>query len=245
MTRFLSMVFSALAYAVFLVTFLYLIAFLSGHPIVPLSVDAGGADTGIFPALFIDAGLILLFGVQHSVMARPGFKRFWSKVVPAPVERSVYVLFASSALIAMFCFWRPVTVELWNFDNSVAQLLIWSIFATGWLIVLASTFLINHFELFGLQQAWLNLRGRAAAEPRFYTPLFYRFVRHPLYAGFLVAFWATPRMTLGHFFFSIGMTAYILTAIIFEERDLVDQFGDEYRAYQNRVGKLMPRSSRP
>jgi len=236
------MIFSIFAYVVFLATFLYLIAFLTGDPMVPLSVDAGGAGTGVLSALAIDAGLILLFGVQHSVMARPGFKGFWSRIVPAPIERSVYVLFACGALIAMFCFWRPIAVELWHFESAVVRTLCWSLFGLGWLIVLASTFLINHFELFGLQQAWLNLRGRAAARPRFYTPLFYRFVRHPLYAGFLIAFWAAPEMTLGHFLFSLGMTIYILTAIAFEERDLVDQFGDEYRGYQKRVGKLVPRS---
>lgn len=241
MTKRIYMLFSAAAYTIFLGTFLYLIAFLSGLPFVPLNVDSGGADAPVWLAAIVDLALITLFGTQHSVMARPGFKRFWSRFVAAPVERSVYVLLASLVLILLFTLWRPIGGDVWRIENPLLQTLVWALFASGWAIVLLSTFLINHFELFGLQQAWFNLREKAAAAPQFRTPLLYKIVRHPLYAGFFIAFWAAPRMTVGHLLFAAGMSAYMLIAIVFEERDLVAHFGAEYRRYQEKVGKLLPR----
>lgn len=177
-------------------------------------------------------------------MARQGFKRAWTRIVPQPVERSVYVLFASLALILLFALWQPIPLSLWRMRDPGVAGLVWSVFAVGWLTVLLSTFLLNHFELFGLSQVWRELRGQVAAAPQLREPFFYRFVRHPLYSGFLIAFWATPTMTLGHALFALGMTTYILVAIRHEERDLVALFGTDYEAYRGRVGMLSPRLRR-
>lgn len=239
MTRVLTLLFSFACYAIFFLTFLYLIGFVGGLPGVPKTVDSGMTGA-LLPALAINIGLIALFGVQHSVMARKGFKAMWTRIVPVPLERSVYVLLASVALIVLFAFWRPIGGEVWRVDHPVAAIAIWAVFGAGWGIVLLSTFLINHFELFGLQQAFFHLRGRLAAAPRFRQPLFYRIVRHPLYSGFLLAFWAAPVMTWGHLLLAAGMSVYILIAIGHEERDLVDAFGREYEDYRRRVGKLAP-----
>lgn len=241
MKKILTMLFSVSAYAVFLSVFLYLIAFLTGLPVVPRNVDSGGPVSPVGVAALIDIGLIALFGLQHSIMARPAFKKVWTRIVPAQSERSVYVLFASIALMVLFALWQPIPGEVWRAQSDGVRILAWALFGSGWLIVLASTFLINHFELFGLQQAWLNFTGRKAAEQQFRTPILYRIVRHPLYLGFLIAFWATPAMTVGHLLFATGMSFYILVALVYEERDLVDQFGDDYRRYQKQVGKLLPR----
>ena len=176
-------------------------------------------------------------------MARQGFKRAWTRIVPKQAERSVYVLAASAALIVLFAFWRPIPRILWSVDGTAA-LALWGLFGLGWLIVLLSTFLINHFELFGLQQAWFHTRGREAAPPQFRQPLFYKLVRHPLYAGFFLAFWATPVMSYGHLLLALGMSAYMLVAIRYEERDLIDLFGKDYEDYRKRVGKLTPRMRR-
>ena len=198
-------------------------------------------SVGTGAAIVIDLALIALFGVQHSVMARQGFKRAWTKMVPRHIERSVYVLFASVALMVMFLFWQPVGPALWTITAPAGAMLLWALFWIGWGTVLISTFLINHFELFGLQQAWSNMRRREFAPPRFRTPFLYRFVRHPLYAGFFLAFWATPTMTAGHLLLAGGMSVYMLIAIGYEERDLIAFHGRDYIDYRGRVGMLLPR----
>lgn len=240
MSRTMQMGFALVAYAVFFATFLYLIAFVGDLPIVPVTVDRGPAAT-LGTALAVNLGLIALFGLQHSAMARQGFKRWWTGIVPQAAERSVYVLVASLMLILLFWGWRPIPATLWQVDNPIGVALLWTLFAAGWGIVLLSTFLINHFELFGLQQAWFALRDRAAAAPQFRQPFFYRFVRHPLYSGFFIAFWATPHMTAGHLLFAAGMSAWMLLAIRAEEKDLIAVFGRDYEEYRARVGMLAPR----
>lgn len=244
MTRGLYLLFGLLAYAFFFATFLYLIAFVSNLPVIPCTIDDGGTYA-LWPlAAVTNLALITLFGLQHSIMARQGFKRAWTKLVPEPIERSVYVLLASAALWVLFHFWRPMPYDIWRVEDPIAAGLIWALFAAGWAIVLLSTFLISHFELFGLQQVWMHMREQAAAAPRFRQPFFYKVVRHPLYSGFILAFWATPVMTLGHLIFAAGMTLYMLVAIQFEERDLVRLFGPDYESYRGRVGMLAPRMGR-
>ena len=240
MARAFFMGFALVAYAIFFATFLYLIAFVGDLPWVPLTVDRG-PEAAIGTAVAVNLALIAIFGVQHSVMARQGFKRFWTRVVPEPAERSVYVLLASAALILLFTQWRPIDGTVWQVTQPLLAGVLWALFALGWLIVLTSTFLINHFELFGLQQAWFNLRGRAAAAPQFRQPFFYKMVRHPLYSGFFLAFWATPHMSYGHLLLAGGMSLYMLIAISYEERDLVALFGKDYEDYRANVGKLTPR----
>lgn len=245
MARILYLLFGAAAYALFFATFLYLIAFVGDLPWVPITVDRGGPIGPIGLALLVDAALIALFGLQHSVMARPGFKSAWTRIVPKPIERSVYVVAASLALILLFLFWRPVPGVVWSVENSTGIAILWALFGLGWLIVLVSTFLISHFELFGLAQVWGHARGRGdAGPPAFRTPLFYKFIRHPLYSGFFLAFWATPRMTIGHLLLAAGVSVYMLIAIRYEERDLIGVFGDDYRRYRERAGMLTPRLGR-
>ena len=231
--------FALVAYAIFFATFLYLIGFVGNLADLPVTVDKGPAGP-IAAAVITDVVLIALFGVQHSVMARQGFKRAWTRTVPRPIERSVYVLFASAALIVLFSFWRPIQGTVWDVTNPLGQTVLWALFVSGWGVVLLSTFLINHFELFGLQQAWLHLQGREAAPPTFRQPLLYKWVRHPLYAGFFLAFWSTPHMSYGHLLLAVGMSIYMLIAISFEERDLVGYFGRDYEEYRGRVGMLLP-----
>lgn len=240
MTRGLFLLFGVLAYLIFFATFLYLIGFVGNLPEFPRTVDRG-PSSDVTSAIIVNLALIALFGVQHSVMARKGFKEAWTRIVPAPVERSFYVLFASLALIVLFAFWRPLPAIVWNVENDIAAGLLWSLFALGWLVVLLSTFLISHFELFGLKQVYLNLRGAAPAAPQFRQPFFYKLVRHPLYSGFFLAFWATPLMTAGHLLFALGMSFYMLIAIRYEERDLVGLFGADYESYRQNVGMLTPR----
>jgi len=230
--------YAAIAYAVFFATFLYLIAFVGNLPLVPRTVDTGPVAP-LLPSLAVDLGLIAVFGIQHSVMARRGFKAWWTRTVPEPIERSTYVLLSSAALILLFAFWQPLPATLWRVGGFGA-ILLWTLFAAGWLIVLLSTFLINHFELFGLAQVFRHWRGTAAAPPRLSQPFFYRLVRHPLYSGFFLAFWATPVMTLGHLVLALGMSVYMLIAIPHEERDLVHIFGDDYEDYRRSVGMLVP-----
>lgn len=239
MSKFLYALFALVAYAIFFATFLYLIAFLGDFP-VPRTVDEGGARTSVGIAVAVDLALIALFGVQHSVMARQGFKAAWTKIVPKPIERSVYVLASSVVLWVLYHFWHPIAGDLWRVENMIGKDVLWALFLLGWLIVLVSTYLINHFELFGLQQVWHNMRGKTAADPKFRTPFFYKLVRHPLYTGFLLAFWATPHMTYGHALLAAGMTVYILIAISYEEKDLVGHFGADYQNYQKDVGMLLP-----
>jgi protein-S-isoprenylcysteine O-methyltransferase Ste14 len=230
------------AYLVFLGTFLYAIAFVGGFA-VPTRLD--GAPTAPLPmSLAIDAALLALFAVQHSVMARRWFKDWWTQFVPPTIERSTYVLCASLALIVLFWQWRPLGGIVWSVGNPAVAFALWAVFASGWGLVLVVTFLINHFDLFGLRQVWLALIGAPYSHIAFRTPAPYRFVRHPLYFGFLLAFWMTPTMTLAHLVFAVATTAYILLAIQFEERDLVAEHGDTYRAYRLRVPMILPRGRR-
>ncbi|MGN6850371.1 MAG: methanethiol S-methyltransferase [Sphingomicrobium sp.] len=245
MTRTMNLLFAIVCYAIFFATFLYLIAFVGNLP-VPKTVDAPLSSLPRTPKLIIDVALIALFGLQHSIMARPAFKRAWTRFIPPATERSVYVLFASIALLILFRFWQPFDRTIWQVAPGMGWLsmILWALFWGGFGIVLITTFLINHFELFGLQQAWLNLRGQDAAAPQLRQPLFYRFVAHPLYAGFFLAFWATPHMTAGHLLLAIGFSIYMLIAIRYEEHDLTGVFGDDYRRYRSGVGMLIPRFRR-
>ena len=243
MSRASTLLFALFAYAVFFATFLYLVCFVGNAPFAPMTVDHG-PESPLAAAVVIDVLLIALFGIQHSVMARQGFKRAWTRVVPVPAERSVYVLLASLVLIVLFMFWRPIEGTLWDARGTALELPLWAAFFAGWGIVLLSTFLLNHFELFGLQQAWFHMRGRQAEPPQLRQPLFYRWVAHPLYSGFFLAFWATPVMSYGHLLLALGMSAYMLVAIGYEERDLVGHYGDEYVRYRKGVGKLFPRFRR-
>jgi protein-S-isoprenylcysteine O-methyltransferase Ste14 len=240
MQRSLNMLFALVAYAIFFATFLYLIAFVGDIPVMMRTVDYGPSAPPL-TALVIDVALIALFGVQHSVMARQGFKRWWTRIVPEPAERSVYVLVASLALLILMTFWRPIDGTVWSVDNQIGRMILWALFLLGWGIVLISTFLLNHFELFGLQQAWFHLRGRKAEAPTLRQPMFYKWVAHPLYSGFFLAFWSTPHMTYGHLLLAAGVSAYMLIAIRYEERDLISFYGEEYTRYRNTVGMLLPR----
>ncbi|WP_454883600.1 methanethiol S-methyltransferase [Sphingomonas oryzagri] len=245
MARSLHLLFGIVAYAIFLLVFLYLIGFVADWPMLPTTVDR--PETGVPTAIatVVDIALILVFGFQHSVMARQGFKRAWTRIVPEPIERSTYMLFTCIALVLMFALWQPMPATLWDARGGPLGILLWGLFGAGWLIVLLSTFLLNHFELFGLQQVWNALRKHAAIAPQLRQPFFYKLVRHPLYSGFFMAFWATPHMTAGHLLLAVGMSIYMLIAIVYEERDLIGLFGAEYEAYRGRVGKLVPRFRRP
>ncbi len=243
MSRLATLLFAIFAYAVFFATFLYLICFVGNVPVAGITVDHGRASP-VAVAVVIDIVLIALFGIQHSVMARQGFKRAWTRVVPPPAERSVYVLIASLMLIILFVFWRPIEGTVWDARGTALEMPLWIAFALGWGIVLVSTFLLNHFELFGLQQAWFHLRGQQAEPPKLRQPLFYKWVAHPLYSGFVLAFWATPHMTYGHLLLAAGMSVYMLIAIRYEERDLVGHYGDDYVRYREGVGMLTPRLRR-
>jgi protein-S-isoprenylcysteine O-methyltransferase Ste14 len=230
--------YGVVSYAVFFATFLYAVGFI-GNFGVPRTLDAGPSRP-FLESLAIDLGLLALFALQHSVMARPAFKRWMTRVVPEPAERSTYVLASSLALIALFAFWQPLGGVVWEISDATARGALWGAFAFGWLLVLVSTFLINHFDLFGLRQVWLQLSGRPYTHLPFGTPGPYRYVRHPLYVGWFFAFWATPTMTVSHLVFAVMTTGYILVAIQLEERDLVAHFGETYRSYRTRVPMLIP-----
>jgi protein-S-isoprenylcysteine O-methyltransferase Ste14 len=238
MGRVLSFAYGVAAYAVFFLTFLYAIGFV-GNLVVPKSIDSP-AEGPLGSAILVNLVLLSIFAVQHSVMARPGFKRWWTKFVPKPIERSTYVLFASLALILMFSQWQPIGGVIWNVQDPIGRAVLYGVFGFGWGLVLLSTFLINHFDLFGLRQVWLHLRGREYTPLRFGMPGPYSSVRHPLYLGFILAFWAAPTMTVTHLLFAAVTTAYILVAIQLEERDLVAEHGESYRAYRRQVPMLVP-----
>jgi protein-S-isoprenylcysteine O-methyltransferase Ste14 len=225
-------------YAVFFATFLYAIGFI-GNFFVPRTLDGPPAESFDI-ALMVDLGLLGLFALQHSIMARPVFKHWLTRIVPVSAERSTYVLASSLALIAMFYWWQPLGGMVWDVTDPVARGVIWGAYAFGWLLVLVTTFLINHFDLFGLRQVWMQLVGRPYTEIGFRTPWLYRYVRHPLYVGWFFAFWAAPTMTLTHLLFAVMTTAYILIAIRFEERDLIRHLGQAYRDYKERVPMLIP-----
>ena len=239
MKRTLFLLYGVLAYLLFLPTFLYAVGFV-GNFLVPKSMDRGGPGGGLLEALLVDGALLLLFALQHSVMARQGFKRWWTKTIPRPIERSTYVLFATAALAFLMWQWRPLGTEVWDLSGSGFAPVLIGVSLLGWGIVLLSTFLIDHFDLFGLGQVWAAFRGRDYHPPRFHSPSLYKMMRHPLYFGFLLAFWATPVMTWGHLLFAAATTGYILVAIPLEERDLVSFHGDAYREYRRRVRMLLP-----
>jgi protein-S-isoprenylcysteine O-methyltransferase Ste14 len=236
--RILFFAYGSLSYLIFLGTFLYAVCFI-GNFGVPRTLD-GAASGHLGVAFAIDVGLLALFAVQHSVMARKWFKEWWTRIVPKPLERSTYVLFSSLALILLFWQWRPLGGVVWSIEDPAGRFVLRALFAFGWGLVLASTFLINHFDLFGLRQVWLHLRGRPYTILTFATPGPYRLVRHPLYVGWLFAFWMTPTMTLAHLLFSAATTAYILLAIRFEERDLIREHGEAYEEYRRSVPMLVP-----
>jgi methanethiol S-methyltransferase len=242
MSRTATFLFAIICYAIFFATFLYLIVFVGDFKFATITVDHGPVANPEVAAP-VDLALIALFGLQHSVMARQGFKRQWTRIIPWPMERSVFVLAASIMLMILFLGWRPIGPAVWNVGNPMLANLIWLLFWIGWGTVLVSTFLINHFELFGLQQAWLYLRDCEGERPKLRQPLLYKWVRHPLYLGFFFAFWATPHMTVGHLLLAAGMSTFMLIAIRYEERDLVSLFGSDYELYRQQVGMLTPRFS--
>jgi len=236
--RILAFAYGLACYAVFFLTFLYAFGWV-GNILVPRSIDSA-PTIPLGAALLVNLGLLALFAVQHSVMARPAFKKWWTRFVPKQVERSTYVLFSSLALIAMFILWQPMGGVIWNVQEPAARTALYAVYASGWLLVLLATFAINHFDLFGLRQVWLFLRGKPYTHVRFRMPIFYRFVRHPLYLGWLIAFWVTPTMTAAHLVFAVATTAYIFVAIQLEERDLITEHGESYRAYRKRVPMIFP-----
>jgi methanethiol S-methyltransferase len=236
--RIVAFLYGLLSYAVFFIAFLYAVGFVSGLA-VPKTIDTGAAAP-FAQALIINLLLMSAFAVQHSVMARKQFKQWWTQYVPKSIERSTYVLAASLVLLLLCWQWRPMPAVLWHIANPSVAGLVMGLSFVGWFMVLTSTFLINHFELFGLHQVVNNLAGQPMPVPRFRTPLYYQFVRHPIYLGFIIAFWAAPTMTVGHLLFAAVTTAYIVVGILLEEHDLIDLFGDDYRRYKQRVAMLIP-----
>lgn len=237
--RLVAFIYGVAAYLFFFATFLYLIGFVGGV-IVPKGVD-DGVEVATGAALVTDILLIALFGLQHSAMARPAFKRAWTRIVSKPVERSTYVLFSTVILALVMWLWRPMTGQIWHVDNTIGVWVLWALFLIGWAVLLLSTFMTDHFDLFGLRQVTLHVAGKPYKPIEFKARGFYRHMRHPLYTGFLIAFWATPDMTVGHLVLAIGFSAYIVVGTLFEERDLIAAFGESYRDYCRNLPRYMPR----
>jgi protein-S-isoprenylcysteine O-methyltransferase Ste14 len=238
MGRILAVPYGVICYALFVVTFLYAIGF-TGNLLVPRTIDSG-TPSGFGVSLLVNLLLLGLFAVQHSVMARPAFKKWWTQFVPEPFERSTYVLLSSLALLLLYWLWQPMPEVIWHVDNAPGRMVLWGLFWIGWLTVFGSSFIISHWDLFGLRQVWLHFRRQTYTHPSFVLKYLYRFVRHPLMLGFLIAFWAVPHMSAGHLLFSIATTGYILIGIQLEERDLRTFIGPEYDDYRRRVPMLVP-----
>jgi protein-S-isoprenylcysteine O-methyltransferase Ste14 len=239
MKRSLAFTYGIACHLLFLATFAYMACF-TGDLWVPKTIDAEGSGFS-WSAVIGNSLLIALFAIQHSVMARPGFKRWWTRFVPTEIERSTYVLASNVVVIAIMWLWQPIGPQVWQVQNELGRALLYGLFATGWLMVPVVSLLINHFDLFGIRQVWLHLRRRPYTHLPFATPGIYRYVRHPLYVGWIIAFWATPSMSVGHLLLAASMTVYMLIAIPFEERDLVEVHGEKYRTYREQVPGLIPK----
>ena len=239
MSRVVYLAIAVLCYFAFFAAFVYLIGFVAGIPQLPTNVDKG-IEGSVGLAIAVDIGLIALFGIQHSVMARKGFKDSWTKLVPPPIERSIYCLATALVLGVMYAFWHPIAGMVWSLEAPAGRMILWGLFGLGWVILFIATHLISHFELFGLTQAWRHFRGTEPKPHEFKTPLFYKMVRHPIYTGIFMAVWATPDMSYGHLLLAIGFTIYLLIGIHYEERDLVASFGERYVVYRRTVGMIIP-----
>lgn len=239
MTRIAFFVYGVVCHLLFLALYAWLAAFFAGLPLLPKTID-GPVEASLGWALAINAGLVLAFALQHSVMARPGFKRLWTRLVPQPIERSTYVLLSCVVLAALMIFWQPIGIVVWDLPAGPARWVAWALFAAGWLLVPLVTLMINHFDLFGTRQVWLHLRGHEYTPLPFRTPMLYARMRHPLYVGWAIAFWAIPTMTVGHLLLAASLTGYMLVAVVFEERDLVAHFGRAYEDYRRRVPMFLP-----
>jgi methanethiol S-methyltransferase len=243
MKRWLFFIYGVSAHLLFLVTFVYLAGFV-GNFLVPKSIDTP-SSMSLVEAVAANLGLVLLFALQHSLMARPAFKRQWTRVVPQPIERSTYVLLSSVVTFVLAWLWQGIDLVVWDMQHPLGRTLLWVLFAVGWLLVPTVSLMIDHFDLFGSRQVWLYLQGREYTSPEFRVPGFYKWVRHPLYIGWGLAFWVTPTMTLGHLLFAASLTVYMVLASKIEERDLLHYFGHQYEDYQRRVGAFLPRLGLP
>lgn len=238
MARLFVLLYGVVSYFIFFITFLYAVGFV-GNLVVPKSIDSG-ATASFGASLIINIILLSIFAIQHSVMARPAFKEWWTQIIPPVIERSTYVLLSSLALILLYWLWQPMNGVIWEVTNPLGRTILWALFLVGWLIVLMSTFLINHFDLFGLRQVYIYMRGEEYTHIDFRMPLLYKIVRHPIMLGFVIAFWATPYMSVSHLLFAVMTTVYILIAVQFEEHDLVKHYGDEYQQYRQSVSMIIP-----